>query len=124
VLAAINGKIESVDVFESTPLFKKVWPKLLKSYALDAANTDHSSGEQPACTLASAQAFLTEALQANVASSDTEHGLALTKRDGKHVISFTSHLNSPGAAAAPIDANEMGGGMGGMGGLHFSGFSK
>jgi hypothetical protein len=28
--------MEMVDVYESTPLFKKLWPKLLKGYALDA----------------------------------------------------------------------------------------
>ncbi len=38
VIVAINGRVESVDVFESTPLFRKLWPKLLRSYALDAAN--------------------------------------------------------------------------------------
>ncbi len=35
-VVAVNGKIESLDVFESTPLFRKLWPKLLKSHALDA----------------------------------------------------------------------------------------
>ena len=53
ILVAINGKIESIDVFESTPLFLKLWPKLLKSYALDAANSREESDEKPQeCTLA------------------------------------------------------------------------
>lgn len=29
IVVAINGKIESADLFESTPLFRKLWPKLL-----------------------------------------------------------------------------------------------
>ena len=37
VVVAINGVVESVDVFESTPLFRKLWPKLLHGYAFDAA---------------------------------------------------------------------------------------
>lgn len=116
VLVAINGKIESMDVFESTPLFQKLWPKLLKSYALDAANADEST-EPKECTLAAARTFLAEALQASVASSNKEHGVALTKRDSQHVISFTSHVEAD-AAAAPAA-------MGGMGGgVHFSGFAK
>ena len=115
VLVAINGKIESMDVFESTPLFQKLWPKLLKSYALDAANADEST-EPKECTLAAARTFFAEALQANVASSNKEHGVALTKRDSQHVISFTSHVEAD-AAAAPAA-------MGGMGGVHFSGFAK
>src|SRR5262249_13193813 len=38
VIVAINGKADSMDVFQSTPLFQKLWPKLLKSYAFDATN--------------------------------------------------------------------------------------
>ena len=38
VIVAVSGEMHSLDVFESTPLFQKLWPKLLKSYALDAAN--------------------------------------------------------------------------------------
>lgn len=118
VLVAVNGKIESIDVFESTPLFRKIWPKLLKSYSLDAVNSLDESTKPAECTRESAVAFFSEALQANVASSDTEQGIGLVKRDGQHVLSFTSHLDSVASPAA-------GGGMGGMGGgVHFSGFSK
>ena len=42
-IVAVNGRFEQIDVFESTPLFNKLWPKLLKSYALDAANTNGDS---------------------------------------------------------------------------------
>src|SRR5207248_5082395 len=38
VIVAINGEVQSMDVFESTPLFRKLWPKLLKAYTLDATN--------------------------------------------------------------------------------------
>ena len=37
VIVAINGEIQAADTFESTPLFRKLWPRLLKSYVLDAA---------------------------------------------------------------------------------------
>lgn len=120
VLVAINGKIESMDVFESTPLFQKIWPKLLKSYSLDAMNAADSVEKRADCTRDAALSFFAETLQANVASSDTEHGIGLVKRDGKHVLSFTSRVESD---AAPVPAmGGMGGGMGG--GVHFSGFAK
>ncbi len=32
-IVAINGKVEAVDVFQSTPLFQKLWPKILRSHA-------------------------------------------------------------------------------------------
>jgi hypothetical protein len=47
VIVAINGKPHSVDIFESTPLFQKLWPKLLKSFALDAvASNPATAAEQ------------------------------------------------------------------------------
>jgi hypothetical protein len=36
VAIAINGKIDSADVYESDALFRKFWPKLLKAAAEDA----------------------------------------------------------------------------------------
>jgi len=123
-LAAVNGKFESIDVFESTPLFQKVWPKLLKSYALDAANEQNDAAESATeCTLTAARTFFAEAMQANVAATEHETGVALTKREGQHVISFTSRVQSEAAAAPGSTGGMMGGGMGG-GGVHFSGFSK
>ena len=32
VAVAIDGKMDTLDLFESTPLFRQLWPKLLKSY--------------------------------------------------------------------------------------------
>jgi hypothetical protein len=114
VLVAINGKIETMDVFDSTPLFQKVWPKLLKSYALDATNGQQANDTKFAdMKREAAESFLAEALGANVASSEAVQGVALTRREGQHVLSFSSHVE-PAAAA----------GMGGMGGVHFSGYAK
>lgn len=116
VLVAVNGKIETIDVFDSTPLFKKVWPKLLKSYALDAANA--AEGTTPGgveIKRETAEAFLSDALRGNVAASEIGQGVGLTRREGQHVISFSSHVD-PGVAPAA---------MGGMGGaVHFSGYAK
>jgi hypothetical protein len=115
VLVAINGKIETIDVFDSTPLFHKVWPKLLKSYALDATNAQEANDTKIAdMKRAAAESFLAEAMGANVASSEAGQGVALTRREGQHVLSFSSHVE-PAAASA---------GMGGMGGVHFSGYAK
>jgi hypothetical protein len=33
---AINGKVNSADVYASNALFKKLWPKLLKASAIEA----------------------------------------------------------------------------------------
>jgi hypothetical protein len=116
-IVAIDGKVEAADVFQSTPLFRKLWPKLLKSYALDAAT---AAGTQPkpqrACTVADARSFLQTVLEANVQKeSSGQGGLIVTKRESQRVVSFS---------AAPADAASGYGMGGGFGGVHTSGYSK
>jgi hypothetical protein len=38
-MVAINGKIVAADIFGDPGLFRALWPKLLRSYAMDAAET-------------------------------------------------------------------------------------
>ena len=117
VIVAVGGKVESMDVFESTPLFKKLWPKLLKSYALDAANApgDEQEKAKPA-TRDDAEAFLAKVISAEVKESSTEGNVAMTTRSTDEVVSFS---------AADADGDESPMGMGGFGGaVHSSGFAK
>jgi hypothetical protein len=107
-IVAVNGKIESLDVFESTPLFRKLWPKLLSSYALDAVSAAASkptAKDKKAAkdsTVADASAFLTKVLQGNVSGTkSTKGGLVVT------------HRETTGAASYSVRG--MGGGMGGGG---------
>src|SRR4029077_15728724 len=57
VVVAINGKVEAVDIFESTPLFQKVWPRLLKGYALYAVHASDAKDADKSCRVADATAF-------------------------------------------------------------------
>ncbi|MHC4176055.1 MAG: ARPP-1 family domain-containing protein, partial [Planctomycetota bacterium] len=116
-IVAVNGKVESVDVFGSTPLFKKLWPKLLKSYALDAANAADGPEAKKVCKLADAEKFFGSAMQADVEKSEVEGGLVVTKRDSQGVVSFSASV------AAGEDAAEVGG-MGFGGSVHSSAFAK
>jgi hypothetical protein len=127
-IVAINGKVEAVDVFQSTPLFQKLWPKLLRSHALDAvAASAAPEADKAACTLHDAQAFLETAMQANVEKTTPgQGGLVVTKRDSEAVSSFVISVVPviDGGKGAPAGA-----GMGGMGGgfgegVHSAGFSK
>jgi hypothetical protein len=43
VVAAVGGKIISADVFANHSLFQAYWPKMLKSYALEAVSTIDAS---------------------------------------------------------------------------------
>jgi hypothetical protein len=112
-IVAVNGKVEAIDVFHSTPLFKKLWPKLLQSHALDAV----AAGKpklKTTCTIQDAAKFMDDAMHAGKEQkSKTEGGLAVSKRDSKNVISFSAEPSKSGQ------------GMGGFGkGVHSSGYSK
>ena len=126
VLVAVNGRIESLDVFESTPLFEQLWPKLLKSYALDAANASQP-GADKTCSIDDARAFLAKALAAQVASTETNQGLVTSTRDTKDFICFSAHDQSASQAGSARAAGT-GAGMGMRGSfggaVHTSGFAK
>jgi hypothetical protein len=47
VVAAVNGKIIAADIFSDPVLFRKLWPKLLRSYAADAVEQADGAGRAP-----------------------------------------------------------------------------
>ncbi len=113
-IVSINGKIESVDVFQSTPLFQKIWPKLLQSHALDAV-TSPKPKKMTEATVQDAEKFLKTAMhEGEEQKSKTQGGLTVTKRDSPSALSFSVHEND----AAPNAQ----GGFGGS--VHSSGYSK
>src|ERR1041385_6941257 len=57
VVVAINGEIEWADIFASTDLLQKYWPKLVRSYA---AETIGSTRAKSAVSQAEAQRFLND----------------------------------------------------------------
>jgi len=131
VVVAINGKVESMDVFQSTPLFLKLWPKLLKSYALDAATSADAANANKLCKWKDADSFLQDAMEAQVSSKTEGERVAVTRRQSRRVVSFSAELAAPAnarfrARSAKGSASAMGGmGMGGMGSdVHSSAFSR
>jgi hypothetical protein len=57
VVVAVNGRVIWSDVFASTELLEKYWPKLVRSYASEAVVT-HVKGAR--ATMAQAESFLTD----------------------------------------------------------------
>ena len=55
VVVAVSGRIVWADLFASTDLLEKYWPKLVRSYAAEAVITRAKGGE---ASLSEAQAFL------------------------------------------------------------------
>jgi hypothetical protein len=59
VVVAVGGKLRSADVFATHSLFGIYWPKLLKSYSLEAASSVKAIGES--ISASAAEAFLSRA---------------------------------------------------------------
>jgi hypothetical protein len=113
-IVAVNGTVEAVDVFQSTPLFQKLWPKLLKGYALDALAGADAKEAKNTCNVKDAEKFLNESMQANVEKKDKgQGGLVVTKRDSAKVMSFSAGFGGMG-----------GGGFGDADSVHSSGYKK
>jgi hypothetical protein len=116
-MVAVDGKMETVDVFASTPLFEKMWPKLLKGHALDAvvAASGKSEKKPGPPTLKDAGEFMKAAMEAGVQKKTAGKGLVVTKRDSDRLSAYQADEESSKASA----------GMGGFGGgVHSSGYSK
>jgi hypothetical protein len=58
-VAAVNGKVVAADIFGNATLFRKLWPKLLRSYAADAA--EHNGAKQQTVSAVEAARFLHQA---------------------------------------------------------------
>jgi hypothetical protein len=84
-VVAIGGDVVSADVFANSALFQAYWPKLLKSYALQAVSSEKSIG-QPV-DRASAEAFLARA-DATSESAGKDGVYRLSERNGAADASF------------------------------------
>jgi hypothetical protein len=143
VIVAVNGKVETADVFESTPLFKQLWPKLLKSYALDAsqarveslgpapafaagtAAADAAVQSQPECKRDDARAFLVKTVEGKATKTESTGNVVTTTVTSDDVISFSAHHRGQAAPSADAPSAGSGGGLGGggSGAVHVGGFA-
>jgi hypothetical protein len=97
VVVAVNGEIVWADIFASTQLLQKYWPKLVRSYATEAVVTRAKGGE---ASLKDVQRFLDD-LQGRHETAETEPGLYRQTEitgDGFKVFELTSLLPKTGFA--------------------------
>lgn len=86
---AINGKVDSADVYASHALFAKLWPKLLKSSVVEAI-AELNDAEHKPVTSETVQGFLAESEKATAASKDvTPRVRMVTREDDKNFFSET-----------------------------------
>jgi len=95
VVVAVNGDIVWADIFASTQLLQKYWPKLVRSYATEAIVTRAKGRE---VTIKDAQKFL-DNLEGHHETADIEPGVyrqAELTGDGFKVFELTSLLPKTG----------------------------
>lgn len=85
---AINGKVNSADVYASRELFAKLWPKLLKSSAVEAvAELNQQTDETKPPASEAVQSFLADSEKpAGAAKEVTPRVRMVTREDDKNVL--------------------------------------
>ena len=95
VVVAVNGRIIWSDIFASTELLEKYWPKLVRSFASEAVVTRAKGGE---ASLAQADAFLAD-LEGRHETIENEPGIyrhTEINGDGFKAFALTSLLPKTG----------------------------
>ena len=84
---AINGKVNSADIYASHALFAKLWPKLIKASAVEAVAEIQKGLEHKPVSDETVKAFLAESEQASASTKDvTQHLRLVTREDDKNAF--------------------------------------
>ena len=85
----INGVVNSADIYASHALFAKLWPKLLKSSAIEAIAELNDEAPKPV-TSEMVQTFFADAEKANATTENvTPRVRMVTREDDKNIFSET-----------------------------------
>lgn len=84
---AINGKLNSVEVYPSNALFRKMWPKLLTANAIEAIGEKSSTAAAPPST-DEVMAFIEAAEQGKASEKPLNAGVSLETRDADNALYF------------------------------------
>lgn len=95
---AINGKLNSADVYASNSLFNKLWPKLLKTSAIEATAESVIGAHVESVATEQAADFLARAEQgAQVSERQVTDRIKMVMRESEqHVLSETRDLKHDG----------------------------
>ncbi|HEY2584492.1 MAG TPA: DUF6569 family protein [Tepidisphaeraceae bacterium] len=104
---AINGKVNSADVYANHALFVKLWPKLLKSSAVEAV-AELQKGEKGGSTAeakaSDVQRCIDDAERGKKSEKDVTPRVQLITKETDENVVFETH-DRDGSAAAPVHEN-------------------
>jgi hypothetical protein len=96
---AINGKVIGADVYASSALFKKLWPKLLKAAAVEALAEEKKDAKFTAPTAEAVREFLTDAEKGKAKETAVSKRVNLLQKEGAKALLFESRDYANGSAA-------------------------
>src|SRR5215216_3194701 len=84
---AINGHVNSADVYASRALFAKLWPKLLKASAVEAVAESNKAAEARPVASETVETFLAESEKGKAAAKEvTPRVRVVTREDDKNIL--------------------------------------
>jgi hypothetical protein len=95
---AINGRVNSADVYASGALFRKLWPSLLKASAVEAIAELQKNGKFDAVAPADVSAFLEDAGTGAATEQDVTKRVRMITRESKVNILFETRDRSAAGA--------------------------
>ena len=93
---AVNGRINSADVYSSNALFRKLWPRLIKASATEALGAKSADAKTEAPAAEAVELFLTAAASGNSTEHEPAIGMTLKVRDSDKAVDFET-LGADGA---------------------------
>jgi hypothetical protein len=97
---AVNGKLSTADIYPSNALFRKMWPKLVKSATAEAIAARTATDSEPAPSTDAVGSFLKSAEHGARTDQEVAHGNKLESRDSSRALYFETRPASPSAPAA------------------------
>lgn len=87
---AINGKLNSADIYSSNALFRKLWRKMLKASAVEAVAEANGRKAAAPAKAADVNAFITESESAKPKEKPSSGGSRIITREDKENVMFES----------------------------------
>jgi hypothetical protein len=97
---AINGKLNSADLYPSNGLFRKMWAKLLAANAIEAIGEKENASGATLPSTADVLAFLKTAEEGKASERSLMQNVKLETREAEHALFFETR-STPAAPGAP-----------------------
>jgi len=102
-VVAVNGKVTSADVYANHSLFRKLWPKLIASAAVEAIGADHTVAAAPPPSHDEIKAVMAGPKDAKPATAQqVNERTEVRKRESEKAVMFETRDAKEGAAGSAV----------------------